>query len=77
MISTNMSFLKWCLNWSPLQVGRNSLLKTNRTVLNRPTMSGEQINYNHIGNNKVATLPDMVPPKYSQGARKFINVVKL
>ena len=51
--------MHWFLNWQPGETGRNPLAKLKHTVLNNPTMSGEQIKLSLIRDNKSDTIPEI------------------
>ena len=72
-----MSLLQRCLNFSAGIFERNTLVKINHIVLNTPTTVGEKLNYNCVCNNKVATISNMVCPKYNRGTIDFITIIKL
>ena len=72
MIDTNLFFIHWCINWSYGETTINHLAILKQTVLNRPSISGDQL----IISYKFNTILYMVYPDDKFNDRKFIKLVK-
>ena len=52
------------MNWSPVETGRENLVKLKSMVFNSPKIMSDRIKLNYTRNNKVDTISEIwFPPK--------------